>query len=182
MGHSALKCPLDLWTYQEIIFETRPDLIVECGTNLGGSALFLASICQLVGHGRVISIDIAKPDGLPAHPLVEYITASSTAPETIRAVTQQARGKSTMVILDSDHSQQHVLAEMRAYKHVVSRGHYLIVEDTNVNGHPTLQEHGPGPMEAVLDFLPDNPDFTVDKDRERFIMTLNPNGFLKRIA
>lgn len=181
LGHRALKCPLDLWIYQEILFETKPDLIIETGTNLGGSALYLASICQLLGHGRVVSIDTLRNPDLPQHPFIEYVTASSTDPETVRGIKERARGKSVMVILDSDHSREHVLAELEAYKDLVNVGNYLVVEDTNINGHPTRADFGPGPMEAVLEFLPKNPQFMVDRARERFIMTLNPNGFLKRV-
>ncbi len=86
-----------------------------------------------------------------------------------------------MVILDSDHAQPHVSAELVAYRDIVSVGCYLIVEDTNVNGHPVHPEHGPGPMEALDGFLATNDDFVVDADRERFMMTLNPRGFLKRV-
>jgi cephalosporin hydroxylase len=85
-----------------------------------------------------------------------------------------------MVILDSDHSEAHVKAELEAYRKVVSVGCYLIVEDTNVNGHPARAEFGPGPMEALDAFLPSAPEFEIDRTRERFMMTLNPRGFLRR--
>jgi cephalosporin hydroxylase len=141
----------------------------------------MGTICDAVGNGRVISIDIAKRDNLPKHARVEFWVGSSTAPEIMERVRQATAGKRVMVILDSDHAYKHVRDELKLYAPLVSSGCYLIVEDTNVNGHPTNLEHGPGPMEAVLEFMKDNSQFQIDKNRERFMMTLNPNGYLKRL-
>ena len=85
-----------------------------------------------------------------------------------------------MVILDSDHTKQHVLDELAAYADLVSPGCYLVVEDTNVNGHPVWPSFGPGPWEAVHEWLPDHPEFRVDKTRERHLLTMHPNGYLLR--
>ena len=180
-GYRTLKCPMDMWTYQEIIFETRPDLIIETGTFLGGSALFMASICDLVGNGKIVSIDLKKRENLPQHPRISYWTGSSVSEEILQRVRETARGCKTMVILDSDHAYQHVKRELELYAPLVSSGCYLIVEDTNVNGHPTNLEHGPGPWEAASEFMTRTNDFKVDKSRERFLLTLNPNGYLKRL-
>jgi cephalosporin hydroxylase len=87
---------------------------------------------------------------------------------------------SVLVILDSDHTKDHVLAEMRAYGPLVTRGSYLIVEDTNINGHPVLPDFGPGPWEAVEEFLQGNDQFQVDRSREKLLMTFNPMGYLRR--
>lgn len=89
-------------------------------------------------------------------------------------------GERVMVILDSDHSLTHVAGELEAFAPLVTPGCYLIVEDTNINGHPVYPEFGPGPMEAVLEFLPHHPEFVVDARCERLLMTFNPNGFLLR--
>jgi cephalosporin hydroxylase len=85
-----------------------------------------------------------------------------------------------LVILDSDHSRDHVLEEMRMYADLVTPDSYLIVEDTNVNGHPVFPEFGPGPMEAVDAFLAERSDFIIDRSREKLLMTFNPGGYLKK--
>lgn len=181
LGVPTLKYPNDLILYQEIIHKVRPDLIIECGTYVGGTSLFLASICELIGSGRVLSIDCH--DDLthrrPSHDRIEYFKGSSTGPDTILYVQQLALlNKVILVILDSDHSYNHVLTEMTLYAPFVSEKSYLIVEDTNVNGHPVFPDHGPGPWEAVESFLPTHPEFTVDVDCEKLLVTANPNGYL----
>ena len=182
LGVRVLKSPFDLWIYQEILFEQRPDVIVECGTARGGSAYFLASMLDLIGAGRVITIDIEHRDGRPAHPRITYLTGSSTDPEIVSAVQDSiGPNERAMVILDSDHARDHVLAEMKIYGPLVTEGHYLIVEDTNVNGHPILPNHGPGPMEAVEAFLVDERQrWRVSRQCERLLLTFNPRGFLRR--
>jgi cephalosporin hydroxylase len=181
LGARAQKCPLDLWVYQELVFETRPDLIVETGTYDGGSALFFASLCDLVGKGHVITIDIEPREGRPAHERITYLTGSSTAPEVVEQLRSLTAGaESVLVVLDSDHRCEHVLAELHAYADVVTGGSYLVVEDTNVNGHPVAPEHGPGPLEAVERFLAEDDRFVVDRSREKFLLTFNPSGFLRK--
>jgi cephalosporin hydroxylase len=183
LGHSTLKCPLDLWIYQEIISRSMPDVIIETGTASGGSALYLASMCELVNHGEVITIDVDnRPVELrPVHPRLSYLVGSSVDPGIIDAVKAKLAGRSSsLVILDSDHRAEHVLAELRAYQHFVPVGGYLVVEDTNVNGHPTYPEFGPGPMEALDAFLRESDAFKSDATCERFLMTMNPKGYLRR--
>lgn len=183
LGIPTLKCPLDLWIYQEIIFEVKPDVIIECGTAHGGSALFLASVCDLVGNGKVITIDIEDKKGRPKHNRIKYLLGSSTSKEIVRKVRSLVKnGDKVMVVLDSDHHKEHVLNELRIYSNFVTKGSYIIVEDTNINGHPVYPEFGPGPMEAVEEFLREkNKDFVVDKTKEKFYLTFNPKGYLKRI-
>jgi cephalosporin hydroxylase len=181
LGVSILKNPLDLWVYQEIVHELRPDLIIETGTAHGGSALYLASLCDLVDQGRVITIDIETVERRPEHQRINYITGSSTDPTVVGPVIHEANASETvMVILDSDHTQAHVLDELRVYAPVVTVGSYLIVEDTNVNGHPVSRSHGPGPMEAVDEFMAEDSRFEVDATREKFMHTFNPGGYLRR--
>ena len=182
LGVPTEKCPLDLWIYQEILNEARPDVIVETGTRWGGSALFLASMCDLLGRGRVITIDIDVPGDRPRHDRITYLLGSSTSRTIVDEVHGQARGSErVMVVLDSDHSMDHVLAELRAYADVVNVSSYMIVEDTNVNGNPVLPGFGPGPMEAVNRFLHENDAFEVDRGWEKFLLTFNPGGFLRRV-
>lgn len=182
LGVPAQKCPLDMWVFQEILQETRPDVIVETGTFKGGSAYFYASIFELLKHGRVVTIDIEDYKEKPQHPRITYLLGSSTS----EAILQQVRGsiqpgERVMVFLDSDHHQVHVLNELRLYSLLVSPGQYLIVEDTHFNGHPILPKFGPGPWEAVEEFLQTHPEFVPDRSRERFGLTFNPRGFLKRV-
>lgn len=180
-GIETLKTPSDLWICQEMLWELRPSLIVECGTNMGGSALYLAQICDAIGHGRVVSIDILHRDGRPQHPRITYLLGSSVHPDVVAQVRSMvAPGDTVLVILDSDHRADHVLAECRTYGPLVTPGSYLIVEDTNLNGHPVLPEHGPGPAEAVAQFLREAPEFSPDHSREKFLVSFNPGGFLRR--
>ena len=182
LGVRVLKSPFDLWIYQEILFEQRPDIVVECGTARGGSAYYLASMLDLIGSGRVITVDIERREDRPTHSRITYLRGSSTDPETVAGVRESiGPGEKTMVILDSDHARDHVLAELRAYGPLVTEGHFLIVEDTNVNGHPILPDHGPGPMEAVEAFLAEEAErWQIVRRCERLLLTFNPRGFLKR--
>ena len=181
-GYMAVKNPCDMWMYQELLVRTRPDFVIQTGTFCGGSALFLAMILDLLGHGRVISIDMAANPKLPTHPRLTYVLGSSTDPEVVDHISKQVGSGRAMVILDSDHSEAHVYDEILAYSPFVQIGDYLIVEDTNVNGHPIYPDYGPGPMEAVVKFLAENESFCADRACERFMMTGNPNGYLRRCA
>jgi cephalosporin hydroxylase len=185
LGVPVRKCPLDLWIYQEIFHRVKPDLIIECGTYGGGSALYFASLCDLLGRGRVMTVEIAPPAGLPSHSRIEYLTGSSTSPEIAQRIRDAIRPKqAVLAILDSAHQASHVLDEMKIYAPMITVGSYLVVEDGNINGHPALPGYGPGPWEAIHDFLagPDGTSFEIDRDCEKFLMTCNPCGYLRRIA
>ena len=182
-GVPTLKCPLDMWIYQEIIYDLKPDVIIECGTAQGGSALFLASLSHLLGHGKVITIDIEDREGRPELERISYVRGSSTSEEIVEKVKSFIKDEDkVMVILDSDHTREHVLNELRMYSSFVTKGSYLIVEDTNLNGHPVVPDFGPGPMEAIEEFLKENKNFVVDRDKEHHYLTFNPKGFLRKIA
>lgn len=179
-GVPIFKCPEDLLIYQELLHEMRFDTIIECGVAYGGTTLYLAQLCQLMGHGEIVAIDITLErvvakvfGGLP----VTFIQGSSTAESTAERAGDFVKSKSTLVILDSDHSEAHVFRELELYAPMAD---YLIVEDTNVNGHPVYLQHGPGPHEAVVRFLATHPEWTIDHDRTRLLLTFNPNGYLKR--
>ncbi|HUH15701.1 MAG TPA: CmcI family methyltransferase [Gaiellaceae bacterium] len=181
LGAQALKNPLDLWVYQEIMVETRPELVVETGTYRGGSAYFLASICDLLGEGEVVSIDIETVrDDYPEHPRITYLGGrSSTDPEVVAEIRARAEGKRTLVVLDSDHSQAHVEAELAAYARLVPVGGYVIVEDSNIGR--IRKDLMPGPLEAIETFLSKTDDFEIDREREKFLITFNPSGYLRRV-
>ena len=181
LGAQALKNPLDLWVYQEIMFETRPDVVIETGTYRGGSAFFLASICDLLGAGEVISVDIEQVrDDYPAHPRITYLGGrSSTDPDVLTEIRDRAEGKRTLVILDSDHSQGHVEAELAEYAQLVPVGGYVIVEDSNIG--QIRKDLLPGPLEAIETFLASTDAFEIDRAREKFLITFNPSGYLRRV-
>lgn len=185
LGYEMYKCPLDLWVYQEMIFEQRPDYIIECGTYKGGTSLYFANMLDFVNNGKVLSIDIDTTfkSFRPRHPRITYLTGSSTDPAIVETVRKATAGSTNrLVVLDSDHSMAHVLAELRIYREFVPPGGYIVVEDTNVNGHPTEPDFGPGPWEAVEAFLAEDKEFRSDRARERFLLTMNPRGYLRRQA
>jgi cephalosporin hydroxylase len=179
-GYKLMKCPLDLWIYQELLVRTRPDVVIETGTWAGGSALYLSMILDHLGHGRVITIDIEPRPHRPQHPRLHYVSGSSVDPLIVAQVREAVAGDRALVILDSDHQAAHVYREILLYSPLVQVGDYLIVEDTNVNGHPVWPDFGPGPMEAVDKFLSKTDEFMIDRRCERFLMTLNPRGYLRR--
>ncbi|MFC1643437.1 CmcI family methyltransferase [Myxococcota bacterium] len=186
-GIPTMQNPLDSWITQEIISETKPDIFVECGSFHGGSAALWAMVLSQVNPGgRVISIDIedkmAEARKLPiVRERVEFLVGSSTAPEIVAKVKQRVQGKRVLVLLDSDHRKAHVLNELKAYSPLVQVGDYLIVQDTNINNHPVNARFGPGPWEAVEEFLRDNRAFRMQRSRERLLMTFAPRGYLKRV-
>ncbi len=185
LGYQLLKNPMDLWIYQEIIFEVKPEIIIETGTGWGGSALYLASILELIGEGEVLSVDVKSSDDLahprPKHKRISYLIGSSVDGYVVREAASRARGRRTMVILDSEHSKNHVLMELIIYSQLVSPKSYLIVEDTQMNGNPIEWNKGEGPMEAVEEFLKRNKSFEIDRLREKFYLTFNPKGFLRKL-
>ncbi|QQG40199.1 MAG: cephalosporin hydroxylase [Candidatus Aenigmatarchaeota archaeon] len=178
-GTKVQKLPSDLWMYQEIIHETNPDVIVETGTADGGSAMFFASLFDLRKRGEIVTIDILPCKA--SHPRVTKLIGSSTDPSIVEKVKKMADGKKALVILDSDHGMAHVLKEMESYAALVPIGGYMVVEDTNINGHPVDPLFGPGPMEAVREFLKGRNDFVADLRRERLLLTMHPGGWLKRV-
>lgn len=184
LGVPIQKLPFDLCILQEILWETRPELIIECGVNYGGSTWFLATICDALNCGRILACDITLSEVRPevrTHPRIELVELSSTSPEFGQLARERAAGRRTMVILDSDHRRDHVLAELRLHAPLVSPGCYLICEDTNVNGHPVYPTFGPGPFEALQQYLSESPGmWTVDAHRERLLVTFNPGGYLRR--
>ena len=181
-GHFAGKCPLDLWIYQEIIGEIQPEVIIECGTNEGGSALFFADLCELMGKGHVYSVDVAPAPTLPGHSRLTFLQGSSTDSVIIGRLRAMIGSQApVMVSLDSLHHKAHVARELALYSRFVTVGSYLVVEDTCINGHPAMPDFGPGPFEALREFVHSTECFRTDLSREKFLYTQNPFGWVRRV-
>lgn len=184
LGISTLQNPNDVWVTQEILSELKPDFVIETGTYHGGSALIWAMVLEQVNpEGRVITIDIAdrtrKARSLPIwQQRIEFVRGSSTAPQIVSRIAERTRGKRVVVLLDSDHSREHVLAELEAYAPMVPVGSYLIVQDT---GGVMIGDGNAGPRQAVEAFLAQRNDFVPDRRRERMLFTMHPKGYLKRV-
>lgn len=182
-GRTIWKNPLDCWVYQEILHETRPEVIVEIGVAHGGSALYLAHLLDLMGgdYGIVVGIDIdlSKAADL-THPRIRLIQGDCLDSSTFNQVAQAARNRKTMVIADCDHSKEHVLRELRTYSPLVSVGCYYIVEDgicDVIDWAPV-----PGPQAACSEFLEGNRQFVNHRElREKYLITYNFDGYLMRI-
>ena len=183
MGRRTMRCPLDLWVYQEILHDIKPDIVIETGTNEGGGTHFLASIMDVIGKGKVIGVDIEELDNRADHERITYIKGSSISNEIVRKVSEMIEpDHAVLVILDSDHNMPHVLEEMKIYSEFVTKGSYMIVEDSNINGHPIMPKWGPGPFEAIQKFLQENNFFEIDRSQEKFYLSFNPNGYLRKIS
>ncbi len=183
-GVPILKSPLDLWVYQEILWDLRPTLLIETGTAYGGSALYYARQFDRIGEGQIISIDLEPAKQLPQHPRITYASGySSTLPSMVKSVAAIASGHPrVMVVLDSDHSKRHVLAEMDAYAPLVTHGQFMVVEDTNINGRPVPIDWrgGPGPGPACDEWIPQHPEFEEALMAQRYLMTFHT--WLRRIS
>jgi cephalosporin hydroxylase len=183
-GVETHQCPLDLWVFQEIVHEVRPALIIELGTYLGGTTLFLAHQLEHLGRGQVVSVDCELRESRPRHPRICYCHGNTVDDSVLGNVRQHALTSDgpVIVIHDADHRRKQVLVDLESYAPFVTLGSYMIVEDTNVNGHPVLADWGPGPWEAVEEFLGRHPEFRRDTSREKFLLTYCPGGFLRRTA
>jgi cephalosporin hydroxylase len=188
MGVTTYKSPADMWNYQEILSSLKPSVLIEFGTAFGGSALFFASVMRQIGNRfRLLSVDInieRVSEFAKADPDIELLTMSSTAEsvaERICSLRQQFPGQA-FAILDSNHNKPHVLAEMKLLRPLLRSGDYLVVEDSNINGHPVNPGWGPGPYEAIEEYEQLFPgDYSHDRQREsKFGFTFAPNGFLIR--
>ena len=182
MGKKADKLPSDAWTYQEIIYETKPDVIVEIGNQYGGSTLFLANMLDILGKGRVIAIDVNHSLVDFQHPRIASITGDANSSEVLSRLSSLiSPTENVMVVEDSSHTFENTLSVLRNYSRFVRKGMYFIVED-GICRYPFIEDGPkPGPYEAIHEFLRENKDFVIDKTREKFILTYNPDGYLKRI-
>ena len=183
LGYPIWQNTLDLWIIQETLAEVKPALLIECGTNRGGSARFYSHLFDLLGRGEIISIDVEKLHDLQL-PRVQFLLGSSVAGENIAIVRERVRrcDGPVMVILDSDHSEGHVAKELEAYCGFVTPGSYLMVQDGVIDLVGSFGGAGrPGPLPAIKKFLPAHPEFELDRERcERFLVTHHPMGWLRR--
>ena len=180
-GVTVWKNPMDLWLYQEMIHEFRPDVIIEAGTKYGGSAYYFARLFDLVGHGQVITIDTTPQPGRPDHPRITYVTGSSTDPAVAESVDELVGDGKPLIVLDSYHGRDHVLDELRLWSPRVPVGWHIVVEDSHAGGNPVSTRVARGPRPAIKRFLAENDAFEVDESMHKFFLTFNPRGYLKRV-
>ncbi|MBM3813772.1 MAG: hypothetical protein FJW20_19265 [Acidimicrobiia bacterium] len=193
MGIPIIQTPGDVLMMQELIWRLRPDFIVECGLAHGGSAVCYASVCELAGKGRVIGVDVEVRQynrvALRSHPMahrIELIEASSVELSTVAEVERRVAGsKTVMVVLDSNHSHQHVRKELELYHRLVTPGSYLVVMDgaqAHVwdipSGKPEWKDDHP--LKAIREFLDEHREFCPDDYYTRLHVTSCPDGFLRR--
>jgi len=199
MGVPIIQLPADVMATQEVIWATKPEIIIETGVARGGSVLFMASLLELMGNGTVIGVDIDirahNRDSIESHPmskrviLIEGGSVDADTVEQVRAaIPENAR---VMVVLDSDHSRDHVLAECRAYGPMVTPGCYMVVADTLV-GHLTAENapkkrskiwyQGNEPLSALRDYMAECDRFEVDEVLNgKLVLSSSPGGYVRCI-
>lgn len=198
MGVPIIQMPADIMATQEVIWMTKPDVIIECGVARGGSVLFMASMLELIGNGKVVGVDIDirehARDSIENHPMSKRVTLiedeSVVAGTVARVRSEIPEGTRVMVILDSDHSRDHVLEECRTYGPMVTPGCYLVVADTIVAHLPEdsisrhrsrVLEKGNEPDAAVKLYLSEAQEFEVDLVLNgKLVLSSSPGGYLRR--
>jgi cephalosporin hydroxylase len=199
LGRPIIQFPQDIIAMQEIIWRVKPDLIVETGIAHGGSLMFYASMLELIGgNGQVLGIDIDIREHnrveIEKHTMFKRITmiqGSSTNEEVLQQVhklAKRSKSKRVLVVLDSNHTHDHVIKELELYSPLVSKGSYLVVFDTIIEDMPKdffpdrPWSKGNNPKTAVWEFLKTNDRFVSDKDIEnKLLITVAPDGYLKCI-
>ena len=191
LGVPIVQIPQNLQAYQEIIWDVKPDLIIETGVKHGGSVLFSASMlllleaCGEIKDGKVIGVDIKLPVITKFNDKIRLFMGSSVTPSIVAKIHKLSKNKKVLVFLDSNHSHSHVLTELKAYAPLVSVGSYCIVEDTGIEDLSISMRNrkgqkgwskGNNPKTAVWEFIKKNKDFVIDKKFKG-----HPQGFLKRI-
>lgn len=197
MGRPIIQYPQDMIAMQEILWQLQPDLIIETGIAHGGSLIYYASIMELIGKGQIIGIDIDIREHnrreIEKHPMFKRITmieGSSVSDGTVQKVKKLSEGKPTVLVsLDSNHTHEHVLEELRLYSPFVTPGSYMVVFDTIVEDMPNdylpgrAWARGNNPKTAVWEFLKENPNFEIDHSIDnKLLISVAPEGYLKRIS
>jgi len=196
MGRPIIQYPQDMLAMQEIIWEIKPDLIIETGIAHGGSLIYYASLLELIGDGEILGVDIDIREHnrieIEKHPMfkrIKMIEGSSVSSETISKVAEIAKGKKrVLVTLDSNHTHEHVLQELNLYAPFVTEGSYLVCFDTIVEDLPNdylpgrAWSQGDNPKTAVWEFLKSNANFEIDKQIDnKLLISVAPDGYLKRV-
>lgn len=185
LGHPIWQNPLDAWGLQEAIVSDGVDLVIECGTNRGGSAFYMASIMDLLGRGHILSIDIERLTDIE-HPRIDFLVGSSTDASTFEEVGRRMddlRPQRTMVLLDSDHAGPHVLRELQMYAPLVPVGGHLLVQDGCIDELPFMRQDRPGPLWAIRKFITIDRRFEIDEAlSSRYLYTHSPSGWLRRVS
>lgn len=190
LGRELQQCPADLWVYQELIHRVRPAVFVEIGVKRGGLTHYLASLYDLMlgndlSTGHVIGVDLgikSAREAVGSHPRVSLVEGSSTDRRTFERVQDLCAGERAMVLLDSEHTERHVRAELDLYHELVPIDSYIIVNDTNIGGHPALAWKDSSPWDAVHGFIAEHSEFVIDPDCEKHMLTQCPDGYLRRVS
>jgi cephalosporin hydroxylase len=186
MGIPVYKSIHDLWVYQEILHAVRPGVVVEIGSLFGGSTLYLAHLLDALGGGKVVSVDLSRDRYQARHPRIVTVTGDCSSPEVVAAVRRECAAGPVLVIHDGDHREEAVLRDLRLYAPLVTPGSYCVVEDGVLElFNPARAGHAipPGPLSAVGRFLaePAGAAFEAAPECERFLLSSNPKGFLRRV-
>jgi cephalosporin hydroxylase len=183
LGHPVNRYPADLHVYQELIAQVRPSLVVLAGDDdgLGGRALFVASVCDQLGHGHVAAVGRGDSPRRPGHPRITYLEGAPESPAVAEEVATLAPGPPDALVIIGLGAMGRVASAFRRYAHLVPVGGYVVVENTVVNGRPAAPGFGPGPYEAVEAILASGSEFVPDSGAERYMLTFNRTGYLKRV-
>jgi cephalosporin hydroxylase len=181
LGVPIRTAPTDLLAYQEILSRVRPEWIVEIGASDEGRAGYLASICELIGQGQVLSLRSTEAANPIPHPRLRVLTTPPLDPETHRRVHELVGVSSAVVVLGACADRATTARQFEAYADLVGVESYLVVTDTVVNGRPVWPSFGPGPYEAVKQILNLHGQFVPDPAMEKYTLSFNPGGFLRRV-